>query len=351
MASNTMKAAVYKGINQMAVEERPIPPCPDDGLLIKVHYCGICGSDVRNFSGGLRNGTTDQIMGHEIGGEIVEVGRLTERFSVGQHVSLAPDISCGTCYYCKRGLVNLCLNHRMLGTDIPGGFAQYLALPKEVLEHGFVEPIPDDMPFKDAAFAEAASGVVACQKRLGISAGDTVVVIGDGPIGCIHTELAHARGAKVILAGLTRLSFLEPFHPDLVLDNSDPEHVIKEVMKFTNNIGAQYVILAVPTVFPQQEALEMVCKRGTIVIYGGAPKDKCIGQMNSNMIHYNEINVIGSFSYSATGLADSLDVIYNNQIHVDKYINAIVSLEDIPKGIEMARRGEALKVLVDPWKE
>lgn len=346
----TMKAAVFKDLETIVLEERPIPDCPDDGILIKVYACGICGGDVRNYHNGLKDGVKNQIMGHEIAGEIIETGKEVTRFSPGDRVALAPDVSCGECWYCKRGLVNLCLSHKMLGTHYPGGYAQYIALPGEVIRRGFVEPIPEDMSYEHAAFAETASAVIACQKYNNVSLGDRVVIIGDGPVGCLHTEVARARGAsKVILLGREKLELAGTFHPDYMFDNSDPEAVTEEVRKLCGGIGADIVICAVPTVMVQQQALEMVRKRGRVVIYGGVAKTKELSSLNSNLIHYNEIMILGAFSYPATGLSEALDAIHTKKITADKYITAKVSLEHVTDGMTMIEKGEALKVIIDPW--
>lgn len=348
-----MKAAIFRDIEQIVLEERPIPDCPPDGLLIKVYACGICGSDVRNYHNGLKDGVKNQIMGHEIAGEIIEVGSEVKHFSPGERVALAPDVSCGHCWYCKRGLVNLCENHKMLGTHYPGGYAQYLALPGEVIQRGFVERIPEGMSYPEAAFAETCAAVIACQTRNGVGMGQTVVIIGDGPVGCIHCEVAKARGARqVIIVGRDKLELAESFQPDLLLDGRRPvEELVNAVRLATEGIGADIVICAVPTVAVQEEALEMVRKRGTVVIYGGVPKNNPIGNLNSNRIHYGEITVTGAFSYPATGLADALAALQAKQIHAEKYLGATVSLEHVPEGMEMVTRGEALKVMIDPWKE
>lgn len=347
MMKGTMKAAVFKDIENIITEELPIPACPEGGALVKVYACGICGGDVRNYHNGLKGGVKNQIMGHEIAGQVVETD---SRLQAGDRVALAPDVSCGSCWYCKHGYVNLCSTHKMLGTHFPGGYAQYIALPQEVLEHGFVEPIPDDMSYDHAAFAETASAVIACQKNNNISLGDTMVIIGDGPVGCLHIEVARARGAKkIILIGMDKLELAGRFQPDLLLRNSDPEEVTAKVLQETGGLGADFVISAVPSVRPQQQALEMVRKRGRVIIYGGTPKSAEITSLNSNLIHYNELTVTGSFSYPATGLADALSAIHSGKINADMYLNKKVSLDDVVKGMDMVTRGEALKVLIDPW--
>ena len=348
--NGTMNCAVFADVERMEYMKRPIPGCPKGGLLVKVLACGICGGDVRNFHNGLKGGITNQIMGHEIAGEIVEADAAVTRFIVGDRVALAPDVSCGTCWYCRRGLVNLCQNHRMLGTHLPGGYAQYIALDQDVLSHGFIEKIPDNMPYDHAAFAETASAVVACQARVNVSLGDVALIIGDGPVGCLHIEVARARGAgKVLLAGMDRLALAERFSPDLLLDNRDPEQVAAGVMEATGGIGADVVICAVPSVEPQQQALELCRKRGWVIIYGGVPKSAEMTTLNSNLIHYNELNLTGAFSYPPTALADALRAIAAGQIDPKKYISCRVPLHEVTHGMDLMQRGEALKVIVEPW--
>lgn len=345
-----MKAAVFKDIENIVVEERDIPTCPPGGMLVKVMACGICGGDVRNYHNGLKDGIKNQIMGHEIAGVVVETDAAVSRFKPGDRVALAPDVSCGHCWYCKRGFVNLCSFHRMLGTHFPGGYAQYIALPNDVMQHGFVEKIPDGMSYDFAAFAETASAVIACQKNNDISLGDTVLIIGDGPVGCLHIEVARARGAKkIIMVGMDKLDLAKNFGADYLFKNTDPEQVKKSVLELTDGIGADIAICAVPSVAVQEQALEMVRKRGRVVIYGGVPKTKQTTQLNSNLIHYNEIMVLGAFSYPAIGLSDALNCIQAGKIHAERYINAHVSLNDVVKGMNLVTEGKALKVIIDPW--
>lgn len=351
MTARMMKAAVFEGVNNIVVREVPVQECEEDGILVKVESCGICGSDIRNYHNGLKDGIDKQIMGHEIAGVVEQTGARVSRFKIGDRVALAPDVSCGECYYCKRGLVNLCINHRMLGTHWPGGFAQYIYLPAVVLNRGFVELIPEGMSFDHAALAETASAVIACQEYNNVSLGDTVVVIGDGPVGCLHVEIAKARGAsRTIVIGLDKLALVHQFNPDHVFSNSDPDKVTQKVLEITGGIGADIVICAVPSIRPQQQALDMVRKRGKVIIYGGAPKSNQMTSLNSNRIHYNEITVAGAFSYPSTGLEKALKAIYEGRISADKYVTRAVRLEETVEGIKCAEQGEALKVIIKPWQ-
>jgi len=345
----TMKAAVFEGIGKMTVREIPIPEVREGEMLVRVETCCICGGDIRNFHTGLRYGVEQQVMGHEISGVVEEVGKNVTRFKPGDRVAIAPDVSCGECYYCKRGLVNLCMNHRMLGTNWPGGFAQYIHLPAEVLSHGFVEHIPDSLDFDEAAMAEPASSVIACQENNNVSLGDTVVVIGDGPIGCLHLEVARARGAsRTIMVGLNRLDMAAQFNPDYII-NSATQDPVEEVRKITGGLGADIAICAAPVTSIQEQAVEMVRKRGRVVLFGGVSKNNPMTTLNSNLIHYNEITVVGSFSYPATGLAKAIDLIAAGKISAKKYVTKRVKLEEIPEGMAWAQEGKALRVAVKPW--
>ena len=317
---------------------------------MNVKACGLCGGDIRNYYNGLKGGVTNQIMGHEIAGVVEEAGPEVIRYKVGDKVAIAPDVSCGHCYYCRRGLVNLCLDHKMLGTHWPGGFAQYLHLPKIVLEHGMVHHIPEGLSFKDATLAEPASSVLASQKNAGVGLGDTVLIIGDGPIGCMHLEIARANGAaKVILAGKKRLQLVSVFEPDALID-STTQDLVPEVLALTDSLGVDVAICANARTSSQELAVESVKKRGKVILFGGAPKSQPMTSLNSNIIHYNELLVMGAFSYPAYINEMALHVIHEGKLTADKHITKEISLEDmVEKGIKSAQAGKALKVVINPW--
>jgi len=344
-----MKAAVFEEIEKIVVKEVNIHKCEDDGILVKVEACGICGSDIRNYHSGLKIDVKEQIMGHEIAGVIKEAGGKIKKYRIGDKVAIAPDVGCGECYYCKRGFSNLCLNHRLIGTHWPGGFAQFIYLPGEIINHGIINHIPEGLNFEEATISEPASSVVACQEYNDISLGNTVVIIGDGPIGCLHLEVARARGAsKIIMVGLTRLDIVKKFHPDYLIDagSQDP---VKKVLEITNGQGADFAIIANPVAKTQEQGVEMVRKRGRIIIFGGLPKDKPITTLNSNLIHYNELTVVGAFSYPVYAHEKALNLIALKKINAKSYIDKIVPLEEIEKSIKYAEQGKVLKIVVNPW--
>jgi L-iditol 2-dehydrogenase len=346
-----MRAAVFEGPGRMVVKDVETPACDPGGILVRVKACGICGSDVRNFRTGLRNGRAGQIIGHEIAGVVEETGGESRRFAPGDRVAVAPDVSCGSCHYCARGLVNLCLNHRMVGTHWPGGFAQFLALPREVMEHGMVHPMPPGMSFPHAALAEPLSSVLAAQEAARIGKGTAVAVFGAGPVGCMHVEIARSRGASpVILVGRRRLALAAAFHPDLSLSVSG-EDPVTAILRATAGLGVDVAIVAAPAPESQEQALEAVRKRGTVMLFGGLPRDNPRVTLDSNRIHYNEISLVGSFSYPARMHAEALAAIRGGRITPDSYISRIVSLDGIVDAITSCENGEVLKVIVDPWVE
>lgn len=345
-----MKASVFTGIESLEMREMDVPSVEPGGILIKVMACGICGSDIRNYQSGLRDYIQEQIMGHEIAGVVEKVGENCENYKKGDRVAIAPDVSCGECYYCRKGLVNLCEKHKMLGTHWAGGFAQYVYLPEEIVKHGMVNRIPDTLTYDAATLAEPLSSVMAAQEKADIQMGETVVILGDGPIGCMHLEIARARGAgKIIMSGLSRLSFAREFAPDVLVDSSK-EDIVKTVLRETEGRGADVVITALPVALAQTQAVLMVRKRGRVVLFGGLPAAKPDTILDGNKIHYNEIIVMGTFSYTLEHNRRAIDAINSKKISVDQYLTDEVTLEGIPAGIEAAKSGRAVKVVVKPWK-
>ncbi len=344
-----MEAAVFEGPGRIPVRTVDDPRCDPDGIVVRVKACGICGSDVRNFRAGLRSGKTGQIIGHEIAGIVEETGGACRRFSVGEAVAVAPDVSCGRCHYCRLGLVNLCLDHRMVGTHWPGGFAQFLAVPGIVLERGMVHRVPSGVSFRDAALAEPLSSVLAAQESSAIGHGHAVAVFGSGAVGCLHVQIAHRKGAMpVVLVGRRRLPLAAAFHPDasVQVNERDP---VAAILQATDGLGADVAIIATPSAESQQQGIEAVRRRGTVVLFGGLPREEPFARLDTNRIHYNELRVIGSFSYPARNHVEALQVIQEGGICADALVSRVIPLEGIEDAILSSERGEVLKVVVDPW--
>jgi L-iditol 2-dehydrogenase len=346
-----MKAAMQTGIRQFEVREVPDPELPDDGLILKVTACGVCGSDLRRWREGLPAGVDGIIPGHEIAGEVIAVGASVTHIAVGDRLALGPDIHCGRCWYCQRGLFNLCNHTRFLGITpgYPGGFAERLAISGDVLANGIVHPTPDDLTDEIAALAEPCSSVLASHLKTNTSLNDTVVVIGAGPIGCLLVATAKARGARtfIVVRSDRRRALVERFAPDATIDSSREDMVVG-VRDLTHGLGADIAICANPDASTQEAAVRMVRKGGKVVLFGGLPKASPMTTLDSNRIHYGEIEVIGAFSYHPTAHAMALDLFARKVIPIEKLITHRFTLDEIDAAFATANSGEGLKMIVTP---
>jgi L-iditol 2-dehydrogenase len=346
-----VKAVVFRGPGELSVEEVPDPELTPDGVIIAIEACGICGSDVRRWQHGAHYEHGWQIPGHEIAGKVVEVGKDVTNYAVGDRLALAADVSCGECYYCRRGLYNLCDNWQLLGVDYPGGMAEYMQLPRAILHHGIVHRTPEGLPGEQAALAEAASSVIAAQEQISVEPGEVVIIIGDGPIGILHVQLAVARGAKPVLigrrGGRLDIALEKGFGAWKIFDNSEVDSV-EVVRELTDGIGADAAIVACAAKSAQAEAVEMVRKRGRVVLFGGLPKSDPITHLNSNTIHYNELRVIGTFSYHPSAHQTALDLISRGLIDADEIITASYPIEQAQDAFDAVLSCCELKVVLKP---
>ena len=344
-----MKAAYLIGSQKLQMRIDPDPqPGPRD-IVLDIKACGVCGSDLRRWKEGPSKGAF--VPGHEISGIVSLIGSEIRDYHIGQRIAVAPDIHCGKCYYCQHAQYNLCNSIRFLGMTAgdPGGFAEKILLSEEVLTLGVVHPIPEGLDLDDAALSEPCSSVLACHDRIHTSIDDVVVVMGAGPIGCIHTAVAHARGARVIISepSAIRRKLAEPLEPELLINPFETD-LGEAVRAMTDGRGADKVICANPVAATQTQAVEIVRKRGKIMLFGGLPKDNHMATFDANKVHYGEIEIIGSFSYHPTYHAAALDALQRGIIPASKLITAKFPLDEVDKAFESAAGGEALKVIVKP---
>ena len=201
-----MKAAVLKGIENLEMEDISRPTPSPQEILIKVKACSICGTDIRVYHHGHKHMRFPRIIGHELSGEIVEIGKRVEGHKLGEKVAIAPAIPCGRCHYCRRGMQSMCINLTAIGYHYDGGFAEFMVVPEDAVRNGCVNTIPPELSFEEAALAEPLACAINGQQLSQISLGNTVVVVGAGPLGCIHLQLAKAKGAsRTILVELSAL--------------------------------------------------------------------------------------------------------------------------------------------------
>jgi L-iditol 2-dehydrogenase len=345
-----MKAAYLVGKEHFEVREAPALQPPPDGVLLAVKACGVCGSDLRRWREGPAEGVAPLVAGHEISGVIVAVGSLVHNYQVGERVAVAPDVHCGKCYYCQRALFNLCDDLNLVGITpgYNGGFAQQMVISAEVLQNGVVHRIPAGLSYPQAALAEPMSSVLAAHQMAGTSLGDTVVVLGAGPIGCLHIAIARQRGAQVILSEPSpmRRVMARPFAPLVIVDPVN-EDLVEVVRAATGGVGADIAICANPVADTQAQAVELVRKRGQVILFGGLPKASPLTRLDGNRIHYGEVQVKGSFSYHPSFHALALDTLRRGLIDAGQVITHSFSIDQINAAFEIAASGEALKVMVE----
>lgn len=345
-----MKAAVYEGIEKITIKEVEKPKCGDENILIRVNSCSICGTDVRTYFHGKSNVKPPQIIGHEVAGTVAEVGKKVKNFRVGDRVAVAAIVSCGRCIYCKKGIPNLCEKFSAIGYEHAGGFAEYMPVPSEMLKDGSVNKIPDNISFDEASTAEPFACAINGQELSRVSSGDIVLIVGAGPIGCMHIALARANGAsKVILSEISedRLDIAREFHADVYIDASK-ENVTERVLKETNGRGADVIIIAAPAPKAQEDALKIVASRGRINFFGGLPKDNSYVKLDSNIIHYKEIFIHGTSGSLPRHNQLALSLFGSGKVDAKKFITHRLPLEKIVEGIDIVKSAKGLKVVIHP---
>lgn len=349
-----MKAMVIHSPGDYGIEEVSVPECPEGGLLIKVVACGLCGSDLRTLSSGHNNVTLPWIIGHEVSGEVVEVGRgYRGPYKKGDLLAVAPLVYCGECEFCINGQYEFCDNIRELAQQWYGGFAEYMAIPEESLKLGTIQKVSQDLDPVIAAVAEPVSSCINAQEKGEVGFEDTVVIIGAGPIGCIHTSLAKAKGAKqVIVADVfdDRVKMCEPFGPDVTI-NALKVDLVEEVKRLTNGKGANVIINANPVGETQVQAVEMAKKGGRILLFGGLPKDSSKPGIDTNIIHYRGLHLIGTTAFAPRHHLSALSLMKSGKIPGDKLVTHRLPLSDFTRGVRLAKEGKALKVVFLPDKK
>ncbi len=347
----TMRAMVIKAPMDYSIEDVPVPEVPAKGLLLKVEACGLCGSDLRTLRSGHRNITFPWTIGHEVCGTVCAVGgEYDGKWQVGERLAIGPNVYCGECDYCRSGEYELCEKPRELAQHWQGGLAEYMAIPYESLQRGNIEPVSEGVDPVLASVAEPISSCINAQQRAGVTLGNTVVIIGSGPIGCIHIALARLRGAsKIFIVDIndSRLAFAEDFGADALI-NAEREDPIARVLELTGGKGADVVIAATPAPVAPRQGLDMAKKGGKVIQFGGLPKDNSIVDMDMNKVHYKGLYIIGTTTFSPMHFKASLNLITTGQFPAEKLVSHRYSLEDFAEGSRLALEGKVLKGVFQP---
>ncbi|MHB8963026.1 MAG: zinc-dependent dehydrogenase [Saccharofermentanales bacterium] len=345
-----MKAAVLEKIDKMVVKEVPVPVIDDDGVLVKVESCAVCGSDIRIFHHGNSRVKTPTIIGHEISGQVVETGKNVRKFKVGDRVAIGADVPCGECVFCEAGIGNNCQINYAMGYQYQGGFAQYLELNRTVVNFGPVHKIPDHVSYDEAALAEPLGCALNALELSAVRLGDTVVIIGAGPIGCMLIEVSKLMGAtKVIVVQRSRprLEMARQFGADVYICSSE-EDAVARVLEETGGLGADVVITANPSPESQVEALKMAKNRARVNLFGGLPVSKQEVTLNTNIIHYKELFVHGAHGAMPQHHQKAIDLIASGRIDMKRYFTHKFPLAEIGRAFEAAESHVGMRVIVNP---
>ncbi|KGP72384.1 zinc-binding dehydrogenase [Pontibacillus yanchengensis] len=341
-----MKALVkeklgYGHLNLRDVEE---PVVHEDQVKIEIKYAGICGSDLHTFEGHYQV-NVPVILGHEVAGEIVEVGKNVDQLNVGDRVTTETTFYiCGECKYCKQGDYNLCNYRKGIGTQKDGGFAKYVIARAES-----VHTLPDQVKSRSASLTEPLACSYHAVQKASIQKGDVVVVLGPGPIGLLTAQVAMSYGAKVIITGLTqdkkRLDKANELGIDAIvnIEESDVKQVVNDM---TNGYGADIIFECSGAVAAANLGLDLVMKKGQYVQVGIFPNPSV--EIDFKKIIQKEIQLSGSRSQKPSDWDPSLQMINSNQVNINDLITHQYDISEWDEAYNMLKNGEAIKVVLSP---
>jgi L-iditol 2-dehydrogenase len=346
-----MRVVRFYAPRDVRIEDAPEPAAGPGDLVIRVRNCSLCGTDAKIWGSGHPDLRPPRVLGHEVAGEVVEVTDGAAGWSVGDRVQVIAAIPDGTCHECRQGWQSVCPNQERIGYHYDGGFAELMRVPAKVLAVDGVNRVPDGLSFAEASVAEPLSCVINGQERAGVGKGQTVVVVGAGPIGCLHVRLARARGAaRVLLIELNRRRLelaAGLVAPDEVI-GAEGADTVAAVRQLTGGRGADVIIVAAGSGRAQEDALAMAARRGTVSFFGGLPKDRPTITCDANIVHYREVGIAGANGSSPGHNQQALQLIASGAVPVADLITHRLPLEQAIEGIHAVTRGEAIKVTVEP---
>jgi L-iditol 2-dehydrogenase len=343
-----MKAAMYYDIGDVRYEETDVPEIGPGELLIKIGKALTCGTDVKTYKRGhpILIKHTPALFGHEYAGTIEEVGSGVRDLEVGMRVVATNSAPCGDCFFCKRDMPNLCA--KLKDNLVNGAFAEYIRVPAPVVRWN-THPIPDSLSFRDAALTEPLACVVHGIEESNIRLGDTVVIIGAGPIGQMLIMLAKRNGASTVmvsdLAELRR-NIAKKAGADIVVDPS-VEDPVERVKEETSGFGADVVIEAVGIPQTWEQAVEMTRDAGTTVLFGGAASGTTF-EIDTGRFHYGQLTIKGVFHLKPRHVEQALKLLIAGDVNPDLLISHEMPLAKINEALEQMSKGETMKVAISP---
>ena len=342
-----MKVAVYYNNRDIRIEERPVPSLKQGELLIKVHSASVCGSDVMEW---YRVEKIGRVLGHEIAGEVVEVGVGVKIYKKGDRVAASHHVPCYQCHYCRLGNHTLCNTLKTTNFD-PGGFSQLIRLPEINVRYG-VYRLPDHVSYEEGTFIEPLACVVRGQRKANVRPGQTVLIIGSGISGLLHLLLARAKGVdRIITVDIdeSRLKTAKDFGADQVWHAQ--EDIGKRLLELNENRLADVVIVCSGATSSIGQALDCVGLGGTVLFFALVGPD-CVVPMAMNRIFWQKgATLMNSYAASPEDHHESLELIGTGIVPVKKMITHRLPFDRIGEGFQLvAEAKKSLKVIIDPTR-
>lgn len=349
---DSMLAVRFYKPGELRAEQVPIPKAGPGEVIVKSHVALTCGTDVKMFKRGHPLAKPPQIMGHEFAGTVYQVGTGVEDFSVGMKVVAANSAPCNKCFYCLMRQPNLCehLDESIVGFTWPGSFAEYVRIPERIVRQNTFQ-VPDGVPLDSVASLEPLACVVHSWDLVGHTPVGTAIIIGGGPIGLLHAQLARLNGARqVTLCDVVpeRLREAEKVGVDATI-NSASENLVDRALDFTNGRGADIVVEAVGRRETWESTLGLVRKGGTILLFGGCPSGTTV-PFNAEKIHYGELHIQGAFHHTPAAVERAFRLIVSEQVSIKPLISHEMPLEKAEEALQLMGNGKALKVALRPPK-
>ena len=345
-----MKAIQYYGPQNIRYEEVMVKPPEEGEIVVKVMSALTCGTDVKTFRRGhpvlIKNIPSG--FGHEFAGIVDRVGKNVENVKVGDRVVAANSAPCGECFFCKREEYNLCENLDLLN----GAYAEYITVPARIVKKNTLI-LPDDLSFDRAAFCEPLANVVHGVERTGIKEGQTVGIIGIGPIGLMFARLAKLKGAKVIVAGRNplKLQMADEFaHADEIVDLKkypNPEKIFLDFTEEQKGLDVAVECVGLPEIW--ERIFTFVRPGGTVHFFGGCKSGSKV-TFDTTKMHYGDIRLMSVFHHTPKYFRQALDYIASGDVEVEKLITKTIGLKDIEWAMNQHIEGKAIKFLVKPWE-
>jgi len=342
-----MKVAMLYGVKDLRVEDVEVPRVEAGEVLVKVKVATTCGTDLKIFQRGYVEKVIKlpTIFGHEWAGEVVDVGEGLEWPEKGMRVRAGNSAPCLHCKMCQKGKYNLCENMIWLW----GAYAEYIKVPARMVLVNMQE-IPQHVSFEEAAITEPLACVLHGVEKAKVKLGDTVAIIGAGPIGLLHLLTVKKIGAgKIIIIDLVdeRLNFAEKLGADETI-NAGRENVVEMVRQLTDGYGADVVIEAIGLPATWEQALKLVRKGGTVLEFGGCPPGTEI-KVNTELLHYGEVTVLGTFHATPLHFRKALNLIASGTINVKPLMTRKMRLEEIKEAFEILSTSKSeIKITINP---